>query len=126
MLMRAITFFLFAVIMLVSCEVEQKKVVMDNKENSGIKIDKTIGIGRLQVSLNKTIPLYRTVEDTVPFDSLLFSRHESGEDKGSFLVTGTSQKVMNPMKFYRGDTDSEAKDNIIVGLYILRHSWFLE
>ncbi len=105
----------FTALVLISCGTKQKEAVTSKSEKGNI-IAKTIGVGRLRVSLNRDIPLYRTAEDTVPFDTLLFSRHKSGEQKGAFMVSRTSANAVNPMDFYKGDSEHEAKDNISCGL----------
>jgi hypothetical protein len=41
-----------------------------------------IGIGRLQVSMNKDIPLFRYENSKRAFDKIIFAVAATGEDKG--------------------------------------------
>ena len=89
-----------------------------NNNNTEISImlstkEKTIGIGRLQVSLNCDIPLYHS-ETGLVVDTLRFSRIDSGDDKGKYNTTTKFQ--LNPIKYYAGDSDIEANENISSGL----------
>lgn len=107
---------LLVILAAVSCKTEQKKDMMKNEKKGGIKVEKTVGIGRLQVSLNKAIPLYRTAQDAIPFDTIHFSVCEAGRQKGSFLAVRASTDTLSPMSFYKGDSEKEAEENINSGL----------
>lgn len=50
----------------------------------------TIGIGRLQVSLNENIPLYKLADDELAFDTLRFTKIEAGLGRGKYVVKADS------------------------------------
>ena len=76
--------------------------------------EQTIGIGRLQVSLNHDIPLY-DAKTGLSVDTIKFSVIESGKDEGKFVKT-TSFFALKPMEFYVGDSKIEAYESINWGL----------
>ena len=70
--------------------------------------DKTIGIGRLQVSLNHDIPLYDSETDLL-VDTISFSSIKSGKDKGRLVCTANF--LLDPIEYYVGESDRERKSN---------------
>jgi len=81
-----------------------------------IKAEPSIGIGILEVSLNRDIPLYRDFDSAEPFDRLGFSEVEEGNDKGKFLIDTTDSLDLKPFKYYPGDSEDETNANISRGL----------
>ena len=79
-------------------------------------VEPTIGIGRLQVSLNDSIPLYRSADDIRAFDTLVFSRITDGVDKGMFTISTKTKHKISPYVFEPGDSHSKATANIALGL----------
>ena len=75
--------------------------------------EKSIGIGRLQVSLNSDIPLYHTETGRL-VDTIRFSIIDEGGYKGKFNTT--TKYAFAPMKYYAGDSEMEAAGNINSGL----------
>ena len=75
--------------------------------------EKTIGIGRLQVSLNCDIPLYHAETGWV-VDTIRFSVIDEGGDKGKFKAS--TKYAFVPMKYYAGDSEVEAARHINQGL----------
>lgn len=113
--MKTIVLFIAITSVLMSCKQEQVEGLNDKLEVA-TNAEKTVGVGRLQVSLNQAIPLYRTAQDTLPFDFLLFYQNQSGPEKRSFVMVRASLGKVNPLHFYRGNTDEEAKMNLNSGL----------
>ena len=72
--------------------------------------EKSIGIGRLQVSLNSDIPLYHAETGRL-VDAIRFSIIDKGEYIGKFNTS--SKYAFAPMKYYTGDSEMEAAGNII-------------
>jgi len=84
--------------------------------------NKTIGIGRLQVSLNHDIPLYDK-ETGLCIDTMKFSIIKSKKDKGKY--TTTTKLPFKPMEYYAGDSEKEADENRGIGLiYFAPHLSF--
>jgi hypothetical protein len=79
-------------------------------------IDPTIGTGRLQVSLNDQIPLYKSVNDIQAFDTLIFTKITDGVDKGKFTITTKSNLDILPYSFHPGDSYDEAAAHLEAGL----------
>ena len=113
--MKKVKILLFVIITLLSVNISKAQ-------------DKTIGIGRLQVSLNHDIPLYDK-ETGLCIDTMKFSIIEFGEDKRKFITT--TKFPFKPMEYYAGDSEKEALGNISMGLVyfapnlsfrVLRHS----
>ena len=75
--------------------------------------NKTIGIGRLQVSLNHDIPLYH-VKTGLCIDTIKFSIIESGEHEGKFIAT--TNLSFKPFAYYAGDSERETIMNVRMGL----------
>src|SRR5664280_1408081 len=80
------------------------------------KVKPTIGIGRLQVSLNKEIPLYRNAKSALPFDTICFSVIESGAQKGEFSIHTKGSMTIKPIAYSHGDSEIEGRKNIDFGL----------
>lgn len=81
-----------------------------------MKSEPTIGIGLLQVSLNRDIPLYKTSKSKKAFDSLSFNVVAEGKDKGKFRMATGNNLDLKPYTFYEGDSEEEARGNINMGL----------
>ena len=80
------------------------------------KVKPTIGIGRLQVSLNKDIPLYLNAKSSLPFDTICFSVIESGAQKGEFSIHTKGSVNIKPIAYSHGDSEIEGRINIDMGL----------
>lgn len=76
----------------------------------------TVGIGRLQVSLNDSIPLYHSANDIRAFDTLVFSKISDGADRGRFTMSTKSGISIVPYSFSSGDSYAEAAANVEAGL----------
>lgn len=98
--MKNVKILLFAIAILLSFSVSKAQ-------------NKTIGIGRLQVSLNYDIPLYNK-ETGVSIDTIKFSIIESGEDEGKFITT--TKFSLKPIEYYAGDSKKEAESHVNDGL----------
>lgn len=84
-----------------------------------------IGIGRLQVSMNKDIPLFRDENSKRPFDKIIFEVVATGEDKGKFLFHTEKGFDVKPFSYSPGNSKSEGDHNICMGLsYIAPHMAF--
>ncbi len=79
------------------------------------RVEPTIGIGRLQISLNDSIPLYKSADDIRAFDTLIFSKIADGVDKGKFMMTTKSKLNITPFIFQPGDSYNEAAANVEAG-----------
>lgn len=86
------------------------------QEKSLQTVDPTVGIGRLQISLNDSIPLYRSADDIRAFDTLVFSKIADGVDKGKFTMAAKSGITIAPYSFFSGDSYDEAIANVKAGL----------
>ena len=75
--------------------------------------DKTIGVGRLRVSLNCDIPLYHTKTGRV-VDTIHFSVIEEGLDEGRSKVS--TKNTFAPLKYFAGDSKEEGRRHINQGL----------
>lgn len=78
-----------------------------------IKIEPTVGIGILQVSLNRDIPIYRDTDSAEAFDTLRFPVVKSGEDKGKFLIASGRELGID---YFPGHSDKEAEQHVKMGL----------
>lgn len=76
-----------------------------------------IGVGLIHFSLNKTLPLFKTEQDPMPYDSLQFVEIKTGSDKGrcSFQTTHLGKKLQ-PYMMSAGDSEAEGKAHIRMGL----------
>lgn len=79
-------------------------------------VDPTIGIGRLQISLNDSIPLYKSADDIRAFDTLVFSRIADGADRGKFTMSTKTKLNIAPFVFQPGDSYDEAAANVAAGV----------
>lgn len=79
-------------------------------------VSPTIGIGRLQISLNDSIPLYRTADDIRAFDTLTFAKFADGVNKGKFTMATTANLNIVPYSFHPGSSYDEAVANVKAGL----------
>ncbi|MDR0659438.1 MAG: hypothetical protein LBG19_01270 [Prevotellaceae bacterium] len=78
-------------------------------------VDRTVGIGRLQISLNDSIPFYKSVEDIRAIDTLCFTKITDGIDKGRFTMSTLSKFDIVPFIFYPGNSYNEAAANVEAG-----------
>ena len=86
----------------------------DLEENPPLTIrEKTIGVGRLRVSLNHDIPLYHT-ETGQLVDTIRFSSIDEGENKGRLKIS--TKYTFTPLVFFAGDSEKEGKRHINQGL----------
>ena len=79
------------------------------------RVEPTIGVGRLQISLNDSIPLYKSAEDIRAFDTLVFSRVTDGVDKGKFIMSTKTKVDILPYSFYPGDSYDDAVAKVKAG-----------
>lgn len=79
-------------------------------------VEPTVGIGRLQISLNDSIPLYKSVDDIRAFDTLVFGRIADGIDKGRFFIATKSKHSVIPFIFQPGDSYDEAAASVAAGV----------
>lgn len=75
------------------------------------------GIGLIHFNLNEPLPLYKSEQDTLPYDSLHFVKIETGEKKGkcSFRTSFLGERLQ-PYTLNEGDADAEAQQHISMGL----------
>ncbi|MRM84342.1 hypothetical protein [Riemerella anatipestifer] len=94
------------------CEDDSKS--KDNSTNLSIgqnnELDVPLGIGILQVNTEYPIPLYRNINDRVPFDTIKFNIDKTGVTK---FITKIDLK---PYVIYEGDSYQTGERNISVGL----------
>ena len=79
-------------------------------------VEPTIGVGRLQISLNDSIPIYKSADDIRAVDTLIFSRIADGADRGKFTMSTKSKLNITPYAFQPGDSYNEAAANVEAGL----------
>ncbi len=85
-------------------------------QGKSLQVEPTVGVGRLQISLNDSIPLYKSVDDIRAFDTLVFSRATDGVNRGKFTVATQAKHDVVPFIFQPGDSYSEAAAHIEAGL----------
>jgi hypothetical protein len=87
------------------------------QEKSLRTVEPTVGIGRLQVSLNDAIPLYQSANDTHAFDTLTFSKATDGTDRGKLTMATKSKLTIDPFMFQPGSSNNEAAEAIEIHHY---------
>ena len=93
-----------------------------NKQSKFSKIElpkssSKLGTGIIHFNTQFPIPLYRTENDSLPYDTLKFRSKEFGLQKGTMLFeTKTLGEKLQPYLLEKGDSDFDAKSNINVGL----------
>lgn len=80
-------------------------------QESVSKVEPTIGVGRLQVSLNKDIPLYYSASSSQPFDTIKFSQVKEGLDAGKWTMSAKKLQRLVPAKFAAGDSYAAAAEH---------------
>jgi hypothetical protein len=103
---------LFAVMMLFSCSEQTNQSNIMKNELDLIKSPVTVGLGRLEISFDLPVPLYRIENEETPIDILSFKRSMNG-------VWHYKTKKLNSFKPYQmfgGDSNEKAKRHINMGL----------
>jgi len=104
---KALISILTMICMLTSC---QNNVNRNNVEL--IKAPISVGLGTLDISFNLPVPLYRTENDSIPFDTLSFEQNRNG----SWSYKTRHLKSLEPYIMFYGDSDKEAQGRINGGL----------
>lgn len=80
---------------------------MGNQIALPIAKENLLGIGFLQISIHKPIPLYLTPESNTPFDTIEFVPHKKKPKKGSYEIRTTLLKErFKPEKAFEGHSDN--------------------
>lgn len=87
----------------------------NDKSLNLIEYPVSVGLGLLEVSFDRPVPLYRAENDTVPFDTLAFRQDE----KGVWHYETKRLKRLKPYSLYGGDPDETANERINMGLAAL-------
>lgn len=113
---KRVTILAIAVIAMQLMGCKTKPANPDISEASLIKVDSTVGIGLLQASLNRDIPLYYDMDSKKAFDTIRFSVAQDGEQKGKFRMTTTDSLDLKPYTYYPGDSEEEGRQHVNSGL----------
>lgn len=84
----------------------------NDKSLNLIEYPVSVGLGLLEISFDSPVPLYRTENDTEPFDTLAF-RKDTG---GVWHYETKHLKSWKPYGIYGGDSDETASERINTGL----------
>lgn len=100
---------LMLVIFYVSCH-SDKELKLQSSKNS-------LGIGLIHFNLNESIPLFISDTSTIAFDTLQFSKKNSGFNQGKCIFkTKNLDEKLNPYFLFEGDSDADAKSHLRSGL----------
>ena len=89
----------------------------DSAHNQALeKRKKTIGIGLLNLNLKNDIPLYLNSKSETAFDTIRFCIAQSGDEKNTYKMGTSSQLVLNPFSFYKGDSQKQERTHRSSGL----------
>ncbi|MCL2072467.1 MAG: hypothetical protein FWH18_00945 [Marinilabiliaceae bacterium] len=112
--MKIVTITLFTAMTLFSCsgQTKQSNNMKNDKSLNLVEYPVSVGLGMFEVSFNLPVPLYRTENDTTPFDTLIFR-----QDKNGVLHYETKYlKSFKPYKISGGDSHEAAIAHINMGL----------
>lgn len=91
-----------------SCKVKHSEKVLHRLE---IAQDSLVGIGLLEIAIDKPIEVYQSIGDKKHFDLLVFKPIDTGPSKGSYKIKSKHlNSVFNPYKFDKGYSDEKKKD----------------
>lgn len=110
--MRTITITTFIMAVYISCNSSSTKPVIVDKKPQLIKTKDSLGLGTLDISFNLPVPLYRTVDTNIAFDTLKYNKLQNGK----WQYTTTTANLLNPYEMSAGDSDSMAVGHIKSGL----------
>jgi hypothetical protein len=108
---KIIIIFLFAAMSFISCGEQSKKHHQMKNNEQLVKAPVSVGLGILDISLNLPVPLFRTENDTLSVDTLIFEYSKTGE-----LLFKTSMLELNPYLMSGGDSDERSEEHINMGL----------
>lgn len=91
-----------------SCKVKHCEKIQQRLE---IAQDSLVGIGLLEIALDKPIEVYQSINDKKYFDKLVFKPIETGQSKGSYEIKSKYlNSIFNPYKFDKGYSDEKRND----------------
>ena len=107
---------MFVGLIAISCNGQSNRTIMKN--DTALELIKTpvsVGLGTLDISFDLPVLLYRTENDTMPFDTLAFRKDE----EGVWHYETKNLKSFHPYKMYGGSSHEETKRKISMGLTYL-------
>ncbi|WP_136668070.1 hypothetical protein [Flavobacterium sp. H122] len=106
-------FYLISHGLFVSCNFIKEKTFDVTLPKSSSKT----GIGLIHFNLSEPIKFFKTETDSIPYDTLKFSETAFGLYKGTCeFKTGQLGSKLKPYILFQGDSDSEAENNLRMGL----------
>lgn len=114
--------FLFGLpLLVIGCKSKQNESTNQQMNNTPLELSKSdqkLGIGLIHMNLNTAIPLYKSKNDSIAYDTLGFKLIEKGKEKGKLqFTTNILKERLKPYALEQGDSEAQGKEHYQMGLF---------